>query len=185
MKIMNFAASLRKDSFNRKMINQVVEILKSLPLIEIDHADFREFEMPIYDGDLEESSGIPHGGLKLIKRIQEANALIISTPEYNGGIPGSLKNAIDWVSRVDPIPFKDKPVLLLGATPGGLGTIRSLWHTRVPLEAIGAFVYPEMFGIPAANKAFDQEGKFINPEYKERLKNLISSYLRYASALIK
>jgi len=185
MKLLTFAASLRKDSYNRKLAAQAVEILKSLPGTEIDHADFRTFEMPIYDGDLEESSGIPPGGKEFIRRIEASHGLVISTPEYNGGIPGTLKNAIDWASRKDPIPFDGKPVLLLGASPGGFAAVRGLWHTRVPLEAIGAFVYPEMFGISRAHQAFNEAGNFVDPKNHTRLEELLKSYVEYVSSLQK
>jgi len=183
MKILAFAASLRKGSFNRKLITQAIEVLKEAPGVEIDHADYREFEMPIYDGDVEENSGIPKGGQELIRRIQAVDALVISTPEYNGGIPGTLKNAIDWASRTDPIPFDGKPLLLIGASPGGFGAVRSLWHTRVPFEVMGAFVYPEMFGLARAHQSFDEQGKFVDPKNRARLQELIQSYLAFAERL--
>lgn len=183
MKILAFAASLRKESLNRKLIAQAAELLRNSSGVQLDLADYREFEMPIYDGDLEESSGIPNGGKEFIRRIQEADALVISTPEYNGGIPGTLKNAIDWASRTDPIPFDGKPVLLIGASPGGFGAVRGLWHTRVPLEAIGAFVYPEMFGLARAHQAFDETGKFVDPKNHARLDGIIQSYLKFAAGI--
>jgi NAD(P)H-dependent FMN reductase len=183
MKILAFGASLRKDSFNRKVIGQVDQILRGMSGIELDHADYKEFEMPIYDGDVEEESGIPAGGKEFIRRIQAADAVIISTPEYNGGIAGTLKNAIDWSSRIDPIPWDGKPVLLLGASPGGFGAVRGLWHTRVPFEAIGAFVYPEMFGVPRAHQAFDEKGAFVDAKNRARLEELIQSYLKFAAGL--
>ena len=179
MKVLAFAASLRKGSLNRKLIHQAVEILNASSGVIVDHADYREFEMPIYDGDAEEASGIPKGGLEFIRRIQTADALVISTPEYNGGIPGTLKNAIDWASRTDPIPFDGKPILLLGASPGGFGAVRGLWHTRVPLEAIGGFVYPEMFGLARAHQAFDEGGNFTDSKNVARLQELIRGFLDY------
>lgn len=183
MKALVFAASLRKESLNRKLAAQAAEILGTAPGVEVDHAGFREFEMPIYDGDLEESSGIPSGGQELIRRVRAADALVISTPEYNGGIPGAFKNAIDWASRADPIPFEGKPILLLGASPGGLGAVRGLWHARIPFEAIGAFVYPEMFGLPRAHQAFDERGRFADPKNRVRLEELLKSYLAFAGGI--
>ena len=183
MKILAFAASLRKGSYNRKLIQQAAEILKGSKEVALDHADYREFEMPIYDGDLEERSGIPPGGREFVRRIQAADGLVISTPEYNGGIPGTLKNAIDWASRDDSDPFEKKPVLLIGASPGRLGAVRGLWHTRVPFEALGAYVYPEMFGVPAARQAFTDSGAFADPKNRERLEALIGAYLRYVDSL--
>ena len=101
MKILVFAASARKDSLNKKLIHQVAEILKKAH--EIDHSDFKDFTMPTYDGDLEDTSGLPAGAQKLADKIKWAEAMIISTPEYNGSIPGALKNALDWVSRIQPL----------------------------------------------------------------------------------
>lgn len=184
MKILVFAASLRKASLNKKLIRQVVEILKNIPNMNIDHADYRDFEMPIYDGDLEDKSGVPAGGLEFIRRIQSADAIIISTPEYNGGIPGTLKNAIDWASRVNPIPFTGKPILLIGASIGKLGAVRGLWHTRVPLEAIGAYVYPEMFGLSKAHQMFNEQGEFIDSKNRETLEQLIILYIKHILLLI-
>ena len=183
MKLLTFAASLRKESFNRKLIHQAVEILKMTPSIQVDRADYREFEMPIYDGDLEESSGIPNGGKELVRRVQAADAVVISTPEYNGGMPGTLKNALDWASRNKPNPFEDKPLLLIGASPGGFGAVRGLWHSRVPFEAVGAFVYPEMFGLAHADQAFDESGNFSNPKNRERLEGIIQFYLKFAAGV--
>lgn len=181
MKILIFAASLRKDSLNKKLASQAKNILSTLPNIEIDFADFREFEMPIYDGDLESTKGIPKGALEFISRIQSANALIVSTPEYNGSIPGSLKNALDWGSRAKPNPFDTKPVLLLGASPGALGSIRGLWHSRVPFEALGAFVYPQMFGLAKAHEAFDESGTLKDLKNLEQLTKTLHGYLKFVS----
>ncbi len=183
MKILLFAASFRRESYNRKLAEQVALLLRQIPEVVLDHADFREFEMPLYDGDIEESSGIPPGGNEFIKRIQANDCMIISTPEYNGGIAGTLKNAIDWASRTSPMPFDGKPLLLIGASPGGFGAIRGLWHTRVPLEAIGTLVYPEMFGLSRAHQAFDEMGGFKDTKTVPRLKELLDDYLKFAKRL--
>jgi chromate reductase, NAD(P)H dehydrogenase (quinone) len=183
MNILAFAASLRAASFNRQLIRQAGAILRATPGIDVDLADFREFEMPMYDGDLEERDGIPAGGREFIRRIQAADGLVISTPEYNGGIPGTLKNAIDWASRTDPIPFEGKPILLIGASPGGLGAVRSLWHSRVPLETIGAYVYPEMLGVPRAHQAFDDSGTLRDANMLSRLRGLLESYIDFVGKL--
>lgn len=179
MRILAFAASLRAASFNRKLIQQAVTILRVAQDVDVDLADFHEFDMPMYDGDLEAREGIPTGGREFIRRIQEAHGLVISTPEYNGGIPGTLKNAIDWASRADPISIEGKPILLMGASPGRLGAVRSLWHSRVPLEAIGAHVYPEMFGVPLAHQAFDDGGSLRDAGQVSRLHGLLLSYIDF------
>lgn len=183
MKILVFGASLRKDSYNKKFAARASEVLKKMDGVQVDLADFREFEMPVYDGDLEESIGIPEGAKKLIQRISEADAIVISTPEYNGAIPGALKNAVDWVSRKTPVALSGKPLLLLGASPGALGAVRSLWHTRVPFEVLGTLVFPEMFGLQKANSAFNDSGEFLDIKNQERLEKLLSNYVRYAKNL--
>lgn len=178
MKLLTFAASLRKDSYNQKLIQVVNSIISKQSGITLDAALYREFEMPIYDGDGEESTGLPKGAETLVARASQAEAFIISTPEYNGSIPGTLKNALDWASRADTNPFEDKPLLLLSASPGALGGVRGLWHTRVPFEAMGTFVHPEMFGLPKAHQAFTPEGALVDPKTASRLEALISEFLK-------
>lgn len=137
----------------------------------------------MYDGDVEDEAGIPPGGQELIRRLQACDAVVVSAPEYNGGIAGTLKNAIDWSSRTDPIPWDGKPVLLLGASPGGFGAVRGLWHTRVPFEAMGAFVYPEMMGIARAHQAFGDDGAFADAKNQSRLEGLLRDFVGFASKL--
>lgn len=182
MKVLVFAASLRKASLNRKFAALAAGLLERDPSLQIDHADYRDFEMPPYDGDLEEASGLPSGSREFINRIQQAGAIVISTPEYNGSIPGTLKNAIDWASRAKPNPLDKKPVLLLGASPGALGAVRGLWHTRVPLEALGAFVYPQMHGLSKAHEAFDDAGQLRDSKAAEQLMTLLQTFVQFANA---
>ncbi len=182
MRILTFATSLRKDSFNKKLIAYASQILKASKGIETDVLNFSEFELPIYNGDSEEQDGVPALAEAFSKRIELAQGVIISTPEYNGGISGVFKNAIDWVSRTEPVPLVQKPILLLGASPGALGAVRGLWHTRVPLEALGAYVYPEMFGLPQAHKAFDEQGKFTDEKNTKRLESLIQKFTTFCQS---
>lgn len=175
-------AALRAGSYNRKLAREAAAALKrAFPLDEVDFADFREFEMPVYDGDAEEKSGLPKGAESLVARLAAAGAIVISTPEYNGGIPGALKNAVDWVSRADANPLDKKPLLLLGASPGALGAVRSLWHTRVPLEALGTVVYPTMFGLPKAADAFGPDDRLLDAKMGDRLAKLVKEFREFAA----
>ncbi len=182
MNILVFGASLRKDSFNRKLAFQAGELLKKEKSAQVQFYDFKDFSMPPYDGDLEEASDtLPEGAIKFIQAIEKADALVISAPEYNGGISGVLKNAIDWASRADKNPLKGKRLLLLGASPGALGAVRGLWHTRVPFEALGCHVYPEMFGVPKAHEAFDSENRLKDEKTKNRLETLLKEFLNFGN----
>lgn len=180
MKILTFAGALRQDSFNKKVCLNVVNFLQAQKLAEVEYVDLRDFQIPLYDGDTESSQGLPNGVQKLCAKIREADALILSNPEYNGSITGVMKNALDWVSREKPsVSLKDKHVLLLAASPGALGGVRGLWHTRVPFEVLGCHVYPEMMGFPKAHEMFDSENKIKDEKTQARFEKLIQTYIDF------
>jgi len=181
MKVLMFAPVLRSGSFNKKLIRIAFDYVESIPGFEPELIEFNDYNMPLYDGDVETSEGIPATTMKLAKKIQEADAIIFSTPEYNGGIPGVFKNAIDWLSRLDPVPLTGKQMFLLSASPGSLGGARGNFHTRWPLQVLFAHVYPDYFGLARADQAFDEDGKFKDPKNQERLQKIISEFLIYAS----
>src|SRR5262249_4256736 len=141
--------------------------------------DLKEYPMPVYDGDIEASSGIPQTTSALGKKITAADAIIISTPEYNGSIPGIFKNVIDWLSRDKPVSLNGKHLLLLAASPGALGGTRSLWHSRQPLEVVGMHVFPSMMGLPDAYHAFDEQGKLKDAKTTQKLKTLIEQFITH------
>lgn len=182
MKLLAFAASLRAGSYNRKLLALAVEIAREGGA-EVDHADFREFHMPIYDGDMQVNEGFPAGALEMGRRVTEADGLLISSPEYNFSVPGTLKNAIDWLSRMKPVPLKGKHGYLMSASTGQVGGIRGLWHLRVPLEGTGVLLQPDMYTLPWADKAFDEEGRLKEPERFDRLSKGVEGYLRLAAKL--
>src|SRR5215470_9000893 len=126
MRILAFAAAFRRESLNRKLVRLAAAAAESAGA-SVDLADFHEFEMPLYDGDVEAASGPPAGATKLRERIAAADAFLISSPEYNFSVPGTLKNAIDWVSRITPSVFRGKPGLLTSASPSAVGGNRGLW----------------------------------------------------------
>lgn len=180
MRVFLFAASLRKDSFNKKLIRIAANIVKELGSHQVELCEFNEFPMPLYDGDREANEGIPDIVKKFGEKIKEADAVIISSPEYNGSIPGTLKNAIDWVSRIKPVPLARKQVCLIGASQGKLGAVRGNLHTRVPFHVLGSYVFPDYFGVALADEAFDTKGNFKDAKQFDNLKKMLESFIFYA-----
>lgn len=163
-KILAFAGSTRKGSFNKKILKIAVEGALSTG-IQVTHIDLRDFPLPLYDGDLEAEKGLPENALKLKKMFLEHDAFLIATPEYNSSISGVLKNTIDWVSRqATPeeeylIPFKNKYAVLISASIGYFGGIRGIMDTRNILENIGVTVLAKTKSLPKAQEAFDVNDK--------------------------
>lgn len=181
-RILAFAASLRRASLNRKLIGAAASIARAKGA-EVDLAEFAEFDMPLYNADLQESSGFPSGAAEFKRRIDAADGLLIASPEYNYSLPGTLKNALDWISRQRPVPLRGKTALLLAASGGTIGGIRGLWQLRIPLEGCGVLVYPDMFPLATAGLAFGEDGGFKDRTTHERLERLITAYLEVARKL--
>jgi NAD(P)H-dependent FMN reductase len=181
-RLLAFAASLRRESWNRKLVGLAVELAREVGA-EVDVAEFREFDMPLYDADLQAVLGIPAGASELARRVGAADGLLLASPEYNFSLPGTLKNAIDWVSRIRPMPLRGKSALLLSASNGQVGGVRGLWQLRIPLEGLGVLVYPDMYTLPWADKAFGPDGKLIELERQARLASMVRGYLGVARKL--
>lgn len=179
MKILVFAGSLRQGSFNKKFAREAMRLLIARG-VAAEFVDLQPLAIPVYDGDLEAASGVPAGAQALAAKILSADALLISTPEYNGSIPGILKNTVDWLSRLKPVSLTGKNLLLIAASPGALGGIRSLWHSRQPFEVLGTYVFPEMMALPLAHQAFDEAGALKDAKVVERLGGLLDRYLAHA-----
>lgn len=180
MKILTFAGSLRKDSLNKKVCRNVVNYVQQNRLAEIEFVDLKPLEIPMYDGDLETSQGIPENVQKLCAKIREVDALIISSPENNGSITAVLKNTLDWISREKVVSIAGKHILLCAASPGALGGIRGLWHTRVSFEALGCHVYPDMMGFSKAHEAFGPENQILDEKTRARFEKLIQNFVQFA-----
>jgi NAD(P)H-dependent FMN reductase len=161
-RILVMAGSLRSDSVNKKLARLAGSKAEAAGGM-VTLIDLRDFPMPVYDGDLEASDGIPAHGLQLKTLFREHQGLIIASPEYNSSITAVLKNAIDWVSRPQPgepplVAFTGKVALLLSASPGNLGGLRGLVHLRSILGNIGVLVLPEQLAISQAYGAFEADG---------------------------
>ncbi|MDH3664392.1 MAG: NAD(P)H-dependent oxidoreductase, partial [Alphaproteobacteria bacterium] len=130
---------------------------------EVTIVDLRDFPMPLYDGDLEANEGLPEPVKRLKALFMEHQGLLISSPEYNGGMSAVLKNTIDWVSRSAEgegglAAYKDKVAGLVAASPGRLGGLRGLAHLRQILSNIGVLVLPQQHALGGAGEAFDDQG---------------------------
>lgn len=183
MKLLAFAASLRKESMNKRLLGKAIDIASGLGA-EVDHADFREFDMPHYDQDLQEEHGLPPGAEELARRIRAADGIMIASPEYNHSIPGTLKNAIDWMSRIKPdVPLDGASVFLMSASPAMVGGYRGLMQVRIPLDTVGAWVSPKMFALAQAPQAYDDDGNFKDAALAKMFEAMIADFMSAAEAL--
>lgn len=180
MKVLVFAASLRADSLNQKLASLAVRVARESGA-EVDFASFREFDVPPYDGDEEGAHGIPAGADELRRRLLASDAFVIASPEYNGSMPGVLKNLIDWTSRFRPQPFDGRHALLLSASPSMVGGNRGLWALRVPLEHLGTRVFPDMFSLAQAHKALAGDD-LADPALRKRFVSSVQAFLSLAEA---
>ena len=152
IKLVAFCGSLRKASFNRMALQAFVErVPKGVTVETIEIGDW-----PPYDADLQ-AKGFPEQVQAAQKMMLDAGGVVIASPEYNYSVPGVLKNAIDWLSRVSPQPFAGKPVAILGATQGALGTARMQYHLRQICVFLDAHPLnrPEVMIAQAQNKFVD------------------------------
>ena len=178
-KILAFAGSTRIESFNKKLIKIAATGAKDTGA-DVTVIDLRDFQMPIYDGDLEIKDGLPSNAHKLKDLMLAHQGLLVASPEYNSSISGVLKNTIDWVSRQSEgeIPlacFKDKIAGLMSASPGGLGGLRGLVHVRAILENIGVLVIPNQIAISKAHEVFNLDGTMKDEKQEQQVKKIGSN----------
>lgn len=167
-KILAFAGSTREASFNKRLVKVAAEGARAEGA-EVTFIDLRDFPMPLYDGDLEASEGLPENVQKLKTLFLDHQGLLISSPEYNGGMSAFLKNTIDWVSRSAPgegglAAYKNKVAGLMSASPGRLGGLRGLVHVRQILTNVGVLVLPQQQAIGGAGQAFTDEGELADSD---------------------
>jgi chromate reductase len=176
-----FSASLRSESLNTRLARLAAEVVEAQGG-EVDQASMREFNVPSFDGDVEKSDGLPPGALELRQRLLASDAFVIASPEYNASMPGLLKNLIDWVSRSRPQPFHERHGLLLSASPSMVGGNRGLWALRIPLEHLGARIFPDMFSLAQAHIAFGDAGRIETPQLQERFDGTIAAFMDLVEA---
>jgi chromate reductase len=172
MRILGFAGSLRRKSYNRGLIRAAAELAPAGLVVDIvDLAG-----IPFYNQDVEDA-GEPGSVVAFKTAIARADALLVATPEYNHGVPGVLKNAIDWASRPRVTsPLHDKSIAVLGASPGRGSTARAQAQLRDAFVFTGACVMPQPeFLVGAAGSHFDDDGNLTDPEVRASLVELLEA----------
>ena len=169
LNVLIFGAALRQGSLNDRLAGLAQKVVEKRGA-RVDRGSMQAFDSPSYDGDVESDGTIPEPAKEFCRRLRAADAFMISSPEYNASMPGVLKNLIDWASRFRPQPFNGKQCFLLSASPSMVGGNRGLWSLRIPLEHLGARVYPDMFSLAQAHEAFGDDGRLANDRAAEAVR---------------
>lgn len=186
-KFLAFSGSTRVDSVNQKTAVALASFVNAAGE-EVEVINLKDFDMPIYQGDLEAESGLPQGCLDLKAKLDSADAYIIVSPEYNGYMPPVLINAIDWCTRSTDASvalgcFMGKPIFVAAASPGPGGGGRVAVHLKTMLSGIGAYVSPMPLTVPSAFGAFNDDGSFSDEGMAKRAERMISGFIDFAKKL--
>ena len=180
--ILGISGSLRSGSYNAALLRTAVDLMPAGSRLEI--ASIKG--IPLYDGDLEASSGLPAAVSRLKEQIVAVNGLLLVTPEYNNSIPGVFKNAIDWLSRpASDIPrvFGGRPVAMVGASQGGFGTILSQSAWLPVLRTLGTRAF---FGgrllVSRAATVFDADGNLLDDGIRDQLRKFLDGFVKFAAS---
>ncbi|HEX2940480.1 MAG TPA: NADPH-dependent FMN reductase [Rhodopila sp.] len=173
IKVLGISGSLRRGSFNTAALRAARELAPSGMTIDV-YEGLRD--IPPYDDDMRQQQGYPPAVEDLRSRLTAADAILIATPEYNYSVPGVLKNAIDWASRPPEQPFDGKPIAIMGASPGALGTARAQYHLRQMFVFLNGLVLnkPEVM-IAQAGSRFDADGRLTDEKTREFVAALLAA----------
>ncbi|MCP1726610.1 NAD(P)H-dependent FMN reductase [Natronospira proteinivora] len=188
IKLLTLAGSLRRASVNRRLQRVVSQAARDQGA-QVTELDLADYPLPVYDGDLEQAE-FPENVRKLQSLLAEHDAVLISSPEYNGSIPGMLKNVIDWLSRPqeDGTPgtalFKGKVIGISAASPGRLGGLRCLLILRDALAKLGSWVAPTQVAVGGAGDAFEADApRLSNDKQQKQIEGLVREVLDASGAL--
>ncbi len=170
------SGSLRRGAFNRRLMYEAARLFGAEPVIA-------DLDLPLYDGDVEGAEGVPAAVRTLADQIAVADAVVISTPEYNQSLSGVLKNALDWVSRTRGAPWSDKPVAIMSAAAGRAGGARAQYALRLAMTPFlpRLLTGPEIMIADAMN-AFDTGGRLTDERYLASLQTLMDKLRAEACA---
>jgi chromate reductase len=171
LQFLGISGSLRKKSYNTAALRAALQLLPPDVTMEI----FDLADIPLYNDDVREQ-GYPAPVERMRGKLAAADAVLIVTPEYNYSVPGVLKNAIDWASRPPSQPFDGKPVAIMGASPGVIGTARAQYHLRQSFVFLNACVLnkPEVM-IGSAATRFDADGNLTDAPTRDFIKALLAA----------
>ena len=176
VRILGISGSLRAGSFNSALLRAAQELAPADLQLELATLH----GIPLYDGDLEQREGLPDAVVALKEKVLACDGLLLATPEYNNGIPGVFKNAIDWLSRpASGIPglFGGRPVALLGASAGGFGTILAQDAWLPVLRTLGTrFWSGGRLLVSRAGQAFDADGRLVEERTRQQLAQFLAGY---------
>ena len=175
--VLGICGSLRVNSWNKKLLLLALKKLESQGYAT-EYLDLKALELPVFDEDLEEKIGSHPGAVKLAEKISSCGGLVIGCPEYNGGMTGALKNAIDWATRTGPNPFAGKPILLVGTSTGWWGGVRSSMMARQTLVQLQALVAPAQVNIPLAEQNISEAGELKNPDHVKMMKSAVGGFVK-------
>ncbi|MCH8824872.1 MAG: NAD(P)H-dependent oxidoreductase [Planctomycetes bacterium] len=188
-RILAFAGSLRKNSFNKRLV-RVAGDGASKAGADVTVIDLAMYPLPVFDEDFEKAEGLPDNAIKLKAILKQHDGFLIACPEYNSSITAALKNAIDWASR--PVPdeqplecFKGKVAAIMSASPGGLGGLRGLVHVRAILSNIGVLVLPDQRAISQAHEAFNDDGTLKDPKQQDAIEQIGAKLCQTVASLNK
>jgi chromate reductase len=173
LNVLGFAGSLRRDSYNRALLRAAIELAPE----DVAIATFDLAEIPLYNGDVE-AEGDPDSVARFKQAISAADGVLMVTPEYNHGVPGVMKNAIDWASRPPQgAALSRKPVALLGASPGITGSARGQSQLRQAFEFTNSYCMPQPeILVFRANEKFDAEGRLTDERTRQNLAKFLAAF---------
>lgn len=181
MKILGFSGSLRKDAYSKKTLKVVFEHLQKQN-VQAEIIDIRELDIPLYEGDLENEIQLPKGIKFLRKKFEEANGVIISTPEYNHATSGVLKNTLDWVSRTEFAPgvTAGKPVAMISSSDGQFGGVRAQISLYPVFNTLGMVMMPAKIYVSNVDKKFNEVGDLTDEKTKQKLEEFAEAFVAFA-----
>ena len=187
-KILAFTGSARKDSLNKKLL-KIAAAGAAAAGAEVTLIDLADFEMPLFNQDLEREQGMPEKAREFKKLMSAHDGFLIASPEYNGAFSPLLKNTIDWASRSESdnepplVAYRGKTAAIMSTSPGGLGGMRGLLMLRMLLGNLGVIVLPDQQAVPNGFKVFNDDGSMNDDKLEKRIRTLGENLVGFTDKL--